>query len=221
MRDLPQHISAGNILGSQLSKIEQNLYKPPEPRSYIELQAGGGYFSKFTWQEDSYLNFIEEQKKDRQEKKNKQLNVHGDAPFITMPKNQISHKHISPFQSALYGPGDGVAIGFLSEDDPYEANAFEVLRAKWISDSKMLYGDFKYSQHNSSLSKVSRGLLPDMVGFIKRNLLADWSDINFIIGTNPEDYIEIRFDALSLDTPIGLNAYMKTLINSNDIVLKY
>lgn len=43
-------------------------------------------------------------------------------------------------------PYNSAAIGFLSEDDPYEANAFEVLRAKWINDSKMLYGDFKSSQ---------------------------------------------------------------------------
>ena len=33
-------------------------------------------------------------------------------------------------------------IGFLSENDPYEANQFEVLRSKWIEDSKKLYGDF-------------------------------------------------------------------------------
>ena len=37
-------------------------------------------------------------------------------------------------------------IGFLSENDPYEANAFEVLRARWINDSKKLYGDFVTSQ---------------------------------------------------------------------------
>ena len=34
------------------------------------------------------------------------------------------------------------ADGFISENDPYEANAFEVLRSKWIQDSKKLYGDF-------------------------------------------------------------------------------
>ena len=66
----------------------------------------------------------------------------------------------------------------MSEDDPYEANAFEVLRAKWINDSKMLYGDFKFAQGDSSLAKVNKQNLPDMVGFIKRNLLTDWSDIN-------------------------------------------
>jgi len=60
-----------------------------------------------------------------------------------------------------------------------------------------------------------------MVGFIKRNLLTDWSDINFIIGSNPEDYIEIRFDYESVDVPKGLHAYMNTLINTNDIMIKY
>ena len=43
-------------------------------------------------------------------------------------------------------------MGFLSEDDPYEANAFEVLRAKWINDSKKLDGDFITSTANKSLS---------------------------------------------------------------------
>ena len=43
------------------------------------------------------------------------------------------------------------------------------------------------------LAKVNRANLPDMVAYMKRRLLADWSDINFIIGTNPEDYIELRF----------------------------
>jgi hypothetical protein len=33
-----------------------------------------------------------------------------------------------------------------------------------------------------------------MVGEIKRNILADWSDINFIIGTDPDDNIEMRFE---------------------------
>ena len=43
------------------------------------------------------------------------------------------------------------AIGFLAEDDPYEASAFEVLRAKWINDSKMLYGEFFAAQADQSL----------------------------------------------------------------------
>jgi len=60
-----------------------------------------------------------------------------------------------------------------------------------------------------------------MVGFIKRNLLTDWSDINFIIGSNPEDYIEIRFDYESIDAPKGLHAYMNTLTNTTDFLIKF
>ena len=109
----------------------------------------------------------------------------------------------------------------MAEDDPYEASAFEVLRAKWINDSKMLYGEFFAAQADQSLKQVNKQDLPDMVGFIKRNLLTDWSDINFIVGSNPEDYIEIRFDYESVDVPKGLHAYMNTLINTNDIMIKY
>jgi hypothetical protein len=60
-----------------------------------------------------------------------------------------------------------------------------------------------------------------MVGHIKRNLLADWADINFIIGTDPEDFIEMRFDMRTLDSPKGLHTYLNNLVNTNDMLLKY
>ena len=53
---------------------------------------------------------------------------------------------------------------------------------------------------------------------IKKLLLSDWNDVNFVIGTNPSDLIEIKFDVQSTDTAHGLNAYMNTLMNSNDII---
>ena len=59
------------------------------------------------------------------------------------------------------------------------------------------------------------------MAYIKRRLLADWSDINFIIGTNPEDYIELRFSMSSIDAPSGLKAYMSTLVDQDDLMLKY
>ena len=60
-----------------------------------------------------------------------------------------------------------------------------------------------------------------MVGLIKRNLLADWSNINFVIGTNPEDFIEMRFESVSLDSPKGLHAYLNNLVNTNEFLIKY
>jgi hypothetical protein len=63
--------------------------------------------------------------------------------------------------------------------------------------------------------------LPEVVGYIKRNLLQDWSDISFVIGTNPEDFIEMRFEVASLDSPQGLKMYLNNLVNSNEFVMKY
>ena len=71
------------------------------------------------------------------------------------------------------------------------------------------------------MHKVNRANLPDMVSYIKRRLLADWSDINFIIGTNPEDYIELRFTMTSVDAPSGLKAYMGTLVDTDFQMIKY
>jgi len=51
--------------------------------------------------------------------------------------------------------------------------------------------------------------------------LTDWSDINFIIGTNPEDYIELRFATSSLDAPTGLKAYMSNLVDQDEQILAY
>ena len=51
-------------------------------------------------------------------------------------------------------------VGYLAENDPYEASAFEVLRAKWIQDSKKIYGDFLTSHGNLALRKVNTTLAP-------------------------------------------------------------
>jgi hypothetical protein len=68
---------------------------------------------------------------------------------------------------------------------------------------------------------VNRKHLPEAVGYIKRRLLADWSDINFIIGSNPDDYIELRFEQNIDDAPVGLKAYMNVLVDQDEELTKY
>mmetsp|Transcript_16073 Transcript_16073/g.20376 ORF Transcript_16073/g.20376 Transcript_16073/m.20376 type:complete len:141 (+) Transcript_16073:563-985(+) len=139
-----------------------------------------------------------------------------------MPTKEVIFKHANPFTSHLWSTSEEQRhIGYLSENDPYEASAFEVLRARWINDSKKLYGDFITSQNDQALKQVNKQHLPDIVSYVKRRLLADWSDINFIIGTNPEDYIELRFSMSSIDAPSGLKAYMGTLVDQDDLMLRY
>ena len=71
------------------------------------------------------------------------------------------------------------------------------------------------------LAKINKKQLPEIVGYIKRRLLTDWADINFIIGTNPEDYIELRFATSSLDAPTGLKAYMSNMVDHDEQILTY
>lgn len=49
LRDLPKHLLPGNVSYMSTQKINDNLYAPREERCFIELQKGGGYFSKFEW----------------------------------------------------------------------------------------------------------------------------------------------------------------------------
>jgi len=140
---------AGNVSAFQNSKIEDNLYSIMERRTYVELANNGGYFSKFSWLNDPFERWTDDLSKRRMESEAKRDDVHGNQYFKGNPVNnkyREPHKHISCFNSDQFRPYDASqAVGFLSEDDPYEASSFEVLRAKWIQDSKKLYGEFMSS----------------------------------------------------------------------------
>ena len=89
---------------------------------------------------------MNKQSEDRKASKKKQTDLHGEMPFRTMPVQDSIHKHQNPFTSHLWSENEEQRyVGYLCENDPYEANAFEVLRARWIADSKKLYGDFSYA----------------------------------------------------------------------------
>ena len=95
------------------------------------------------------------------------------------------------------------------------------MRARWIEEAKLLFGDFVPAGSNKPIQKVSRSVLPDIVDVIKKLLLSDWNDVNFVIGTNPKDFIEVKFDTTSIDNLQGLHCYMNTLVNNNDDLQRY
>jgi len=104
----------------------------------------------------------------------------------------------------------------LTASDPYAAPVSERLRNQWVEESKILYGEFKHSGPQKYIHNVGRSKLKDIVESLKKILLSDWNDVNFVIGTNPNDFIEVKFDTASLDTVKGLHAYMNTLMKNND-----
>ena len=57
-----------------------------------------------------------------------------------------------------------------------------------------MYGEFKPSFKETSLKIPGRTLFMEILEEVKRVLLADWNDVNFVIGTNPQEMIEIKFE---------------------------
>ena len=110
---------------------------------------------------------------------------------------------------------------FFNTDDPYEASEEELLRAKWLHENKILSGDFRPAQAEKSLERLTPGQLPDIVNYVKKIIMIDWAEVNFIIGTNPDSFIEIKFDMKSIDTEHGLKAYMNTLIKSHEVISQF
>lgn len=51
--------------------------------------------------------------------------------------------------------------------------------------------------------------------------MIDWAEVNFIIGTNPDHFIEIKFDQKSVDTELGLKAYMNTMLTTHEVVSQF
>lgn len=85
----------------------------------------------------------------------------------------------------------------------------------------MLFGQFKPSGPQKPISSIQKSRLEEIVEFLKRLLLSDWNDVNFVIGTNPNDQIEVKFDLSTVDTLQGLHAYMNTMLNTNDEMIRY
>ena len=125
----------------------------------------------------------------------KQTQVHSQ-PFV-VNQNKRLHKYEFAFLDDM---DPRFVHSFLRLNDPYEATKDERLRSKWIEEAKLLYGEFKPTGPQKPLTGVAKSRLEDIVESLKRFLLSDWNDVNFVIGTNPNDQIEIKFDMQTVDT---------------------
>jgi hypothetical protein len=71
------------------------------------------------------------------------------------------------------------------------------------------------------MERVTKQQLPDIVNYIKKVIMVDWAEVNFIIGTNPDSFIEVKFDQRSVDTELGLKAYMNTLLTTHEVISQF
>lgn len=72
---------------------------------------------------------------------------------------------------------------FLMSEDPYSIGKSDALRAHWIEEAKILYGAFKPSGPAKPIHTVSKSLMKEIVDTVKKLLLSDWNDVNFVLGS--------------------------------------
>lgn len=117
----------------QSSIITQNKQK------YLErIKLNGGYFQRFEWLPEEYQRKHEYERSEMISRKIKETNIH-PLPF-NPSQNKRLLKHEYPFNDSK---DEKFVYGFLCIDDPYEATKDEKLRAKWMEEAKLLFGDFK------------------------------------------------------------------------------
>jgi hypothetical protein len=80
---------------------------------------------------------------------------------------------------------------FLLQEDPYDSTKDEKLRAKWIEEARMLYGVFRPQGLTKPIVTVSKSKLQDIVETLKKLLLSDWNDVNFVIGSKYYRFIKL------------------------------
>lgn len=93
-----------------------------------------------------------------------------------------------------------------------------MLEAKWLHENNFLAGDFRPAQSDKTLQRLNPAQLPEIVNYVKKVIMIDWAEVNFIIGTNPDGFIEIKFDMNSIDCELGLKSYMNTLIRTHETI---
>ena len=91
-------------------------------------------------------------------RKIKETNIH-PLPF-NPSQNKRLLKHEYPFNDSK---DEKFVYGFLCIDDPYEATKDEKLRAKWMEEAKLLFGDFKPTGPQKPLSNISKCRLEEIV----------------------------------------------------------
>lgn len=91
--------------------------------------------------------------------------------------------HREKFEYPFLAKDEVHTYSFLSSEDPYQISTDDRLRAKWIEEARQLYGSFCPAGATKPIEQVSKSLMKEIVDCVKRLLLSDWNDVNFVLGS--------------------------------------
>lgn len=225
---MPNQINTSTVSKARLDHIERNLKDPPANeaqlamgRSLLKVTNTNGLFQEFEYIPSRYTLADEIRSREREVHVQKIMtDKEGKSkPFFPVgvkPSGKYEDPFLPTKEEAMAYRYPTNAIG-----DPFEAARDEVIRQKWLSDSKILSGPFRPSGANNRVQKPTRLLIPEILLTLEKMLEEDWGDSKFDVQvSNQEDFV-IRFEIASLDSQAGLLAYMNIMARSNDIITSY
>lgn len=124
------------------------------------------------------------------EKRTEKLKVTAVNP---KPFDPAPLKKVMKYEYPFLGKGETSTKNFLMAEDPYSVGKTDALRAHWIEEAKMLYGHFKPSGPAKPIHTVSKSLMREIVDVVKRLLLSDWNDVNFVLGSKFEPTLNVLY----------------------------
>jgi hypothetical protein len=180
IRDLPNDLKPFTVQQQitkrlQMEDLNNSMVSQNKRIAKELLQDHGGLFMKFEYVSSPYGEELKAAATARKISKEKMI---GDHEFVPV-KTKSTLKYEYPF----LGANEVSVYSFLAQGDPYESTRDEKLRNLWIEECKKLFGPFKTSGAIKPLSSVTKSQLRDIVDVLKKLLLSDWNDVNFVIGS--------------------------------------
>jgi hypothetical protein len=215
---MPNSIGPETINKSRQEQIDSNRKANPFAAAGKKvLGMNTGTFSDYDYMPSRYSLADELASKERVEMESKRQEI-GGKDFICS-SNHSRLKHEDGFEDKTY------RYPYMSE--PFEAAQEQMMRVKWLEDSKVLHGPFvpsggsRFSSADKTLDTPTRTILPQIVEEIHKILADDWMDNEFSVLATEEDTIIARFKLDTIDSEKGLVAYMNVMSRDHPVICKY
>jgi len=219
LHNLPSTLDYGEVNKHRRAHMEQArkmlIENMPHPAGSIAKPTNkNGLFQEFEYQPSPYELYDEFEHKERVVSDAKRMEVSG-RDFNT---GGVVHK-------ATYEDGFTDGVRYPHSVNPYEAAQDQMLRQKWLEESKILSGPFIPADGSSTLHQTEHGptkaMARDVIQQVQKIVCEDWEDVEVAIYINEDEQWVIRFPLEGIDSDAGLVAYMNVFVRTNKIIEKY
>lgn len=175
-----------------------------------------GLFEVFEYLPSRYSLVEELKKRERLSSEGTLLSIGGQAFICGSSKAKMKYE---PAFEEKKMKNNSSSLQYIC--DPYDAAQNQLLRNKWLEESKILHGPFIPPGRDKSIDSITRSLLPTIISDLYKVITKDWENVEFSVLATEDDAIVVRFNLVSIGNECGLECYMNALIKKADCVIDY